>query len=92
MRHPDRHCGRGISMAHIARCASLAVMLAASWVVLPGPRALAADMSKTIHVAQSVAESGFDPQAISDSYSADICRAIFDTLYTYDYFARPVRM
>ncbi|HEX3136814.1 MAG TPA: ABC transporter substrate-binding protein, partial [Casimicrobiaceae bacterium] len=59
---------------------------------LPMALASAADMSKTLHVSQSVAESGFDPQAISDSYSFDICRAIFESLYTYDYFARPVRM
>ena len=57
-----------------------------------GVPASAADMTKTLHVALQVAETGFDPQAISDSYSFDICRAIFDPLYTYDYFARPVRM
>ena len=56
-----------------------ALMLATACAVLARP-AFAADMSKTLHVAQSVAESGFDPQAISDSYSFDICRAIFETL------------
>ena len=57
-----------------------------------GVQTCALPISKTLHVSQSVAEAGFDPQAISDSYSFDICRAIFESLYTYDYFARPVRM
>jgi oligopeptide transport system substrate-binding protein len=53
---------------------------------------LAADMSKTLRVAFTTAESGFDPQAASDAYSFYVCHAIFDALYTYDYFARPARM
>ena len=59
---------------------------------LPASPASAADMSKTLHVVAVGRRIGFDPQAISDSYSFDICRAIFESLYTYDYFARPVRM
>jgi ABC-type transport system substrate-binding protein len=77
--------------AALARLAAPALIVAIAC-ALPATPACAADMSKTLHVAQSVAESGFDPQAISDSYSFDICRAIFESLYTYDYFARPVRM
>jgi ABC-type transport system substrate-binding protein len=52
----------------------------------------AADMKKTLHVAFAVAENGFDPQAVYDTYSFDVCHAIFDPLYTYDYFARPERL
>jgi ABC-type transport system substrate-binding protein len=58
----------------------------------PVPDAHAADMTKTLRVALPVAESGFDPQAASDVYSFAVIEAIFDPLYTYDYFARPVRM
>ncbi len=75
-------------LARRATAVVLALALAVTWAT----RAAAADAAKTLHVAQQVAESGFDPQAISDSYSFDICRSIFETLYTYDYFARPVRM
>ncbi|HEX6793929.1 MAG TPA: ABC transporter substrate-binding protein [Casimicrobiaceae bacterium] len=50
----------------------------------------ATDMRKTLHVAFPVAENGFDPQAIGDTYSDAVCLAIFDPLYRYDYFARPV--
>lgn len=52
----------------------------------------ATDMNKTLRIAFATAENGFDPQVIYDVYSADICRSIFDTLYTYDYFSRPVRI
>ncbi len=52
----------------------------------------AADMGKTLRVAFPVAETGFDPQAVGDTYSFSVCAGIFDPLYTYDYFARPVRL
>jgi len=32
----------------------------------------AADMRKTLHVAIPVAENGFDPQAVYDSYSFEV--------------------
>ena len=55
--------------------------------------ARAADMSKTLHVAFTNAEGGFDPQASSDTTtSGAIIGAIFDPLYVFDYFARPLRM
>jgi ABC-type transport system substrate-binding protein len=49
-------------------------------------------MGKTLRVAFSVAETGFDPQVTSDIYSSAIIGAIIDPLYVYDYFARPMRM
>ena len=52
----------------------------------------AADMNKTLHVAVESAETGFDPQGISDLYSGFICRVIFDPLYRYDYLARPFKI
>ena len=55
----------------------------------PAPRATD---SQVLRVVFPVAESGFDPQAVIDEYSANLCRAIFDPLYNYDYFARPVKL
>ncbi|HSC98517.1 MAG TPA: ABC transporter substrate-binding protein [Casimicrobiaceae bacterium] len=66
----------------------LLVAAIAAW-LLPQP-VVAADMRKTLHVAFPVAESGFDPQALSDTYSDAVCLGIFDPLYRYNYFARPV--
>jgi ABC-type transport system substrate-binding protein len=51
----------------------------------------AADMTKTIRTAFIVAETGFDPAASSDLYSDSIQRAIFDTLYGFDYLTRPYK-
>jgi oligopeptide transport system substrate-binding protein len=51
-----------------------------------------AQAPKTLRVAFPIAENGLDPQAIYDEYSAKVCNAIFDTLYTYDYFARPAKL
>jgi len=48
-------------------------------------------MAKTIRTAFIVAETGFDPAASSDLYSDSIQRAIFDTLYGFDYLARPYK-
>ena len=51
-----------------------------------------AQVPKTLRVAFPIAENGLDPQAIYDEYSAKVCYAIFDPLYTYDYFARPAKL
>ena len=56
------------------------------------PAAYAADMNKTLRVAFQVAETGFDPQAISDLYSEFVNQHIFDSLYRYDYLARPYKV
>ena len=52
----------------------------------------AADPRKVIRDVFPVAETGFDPAAVHDLYSAGIVRAIFETLYTYDYLARPAKI
>ena len=67
-----------------------AIGLVASIALAGGSAVLAADAPRTLHVAFPVAETGFDPQAIGDTYSDAVCLSIFDPLYRYDYFARPV--
>lgn len=51
-----------------------------------------ADPAKTLRVMFPVAETGFDPYATSDYYSSHVQRGIFDSLYRFDYLARPYRM
>ena len=72
----------------------ITVLVAASFAIVAAltsaPPANATDVRKTLHVAFPVAETGFDPQAIGDTYSDAVCLAVFDPLYRYDYFARPV--
>ncbi len=47
---------------------------------------------KTIKIAFRAVETGFDPQKIEDRYSIGICENIFESLLTYDWLARPVRL
>src|SRR6266487_3562420 len=66
----------GASMRRRVIAACIALL-----VVLPAMPVAGADMSKTLRVAFQTAETGFDPQAVYDLYSFDVCRAIFDPLY-----------
>lgn len=52
----------------------------------------AADMDKVLHVAYVAPENGFDPAKTTDLYSSGISENIFDTLVTYDYLARPLKL
>jgi ABC-type transport system substrate-binding protein len=75
---------------HLARSAALCLALACT---LPGGAAAAApDPNKVIRDVFPVAETGFDPAAVHDLYSGTIVQAIFETLYTYDYLARPSKI
>jgi ABC-type transport system substrate-binding protein len=54
--------------------------------------ACAADMNKVIRHVFPAGEEGFDPQAAHDLYSGSVEQAIFETLYSYDYLARPAKL
>src|ERR1700682_4613445 len=78
---------RGVMVAAMAATMAAATCAA---IFLATPAA-AADMSKTLRTAYIAPETGFDPAASSDIYSDSVQRAIFDTLYGFDYLARPYR-
>lgn len=59
---------------------------------LPRATHAQANRVKTFRYAFPSAETGFDPAQISDLYSRTITSHIFDSLYCYEYLARPVRM
>jgi ABC-type transport system substrate-binding protein len=52
----------------------------------------AADMAKTLRLAFSTAESGFDPALLQDVYSGMLTTNIYDPLVDYDYLARPAKL
>jgi ABC-type transport system substrate-binding protein len=52
----------------------------------------AADPAKVLHLEFYVAETGFDPVKVQDYYSQAVNEAIFETLLTYDYLARPAKL
>jgi oligopeptide transport system substrate-binding protein len=59
---------------------------------LPVHIAAAADLHKILRYVLPAAESGFDPAVTQDLYSGHVNQSIFETLYTYDYLARPVKL
>jgi oligopeptide transport system substrate-binding protein len=59
---------------------------------IAAPPGAAADMNKVIRHVFPAAETGFDPAGISDLYSGTVVQAIFETLLTYDYLARPSKL
>lgn len=83
LRNLERHC-----ITHFAPL--LLAVLSSAW--LCGTAWAQTETPRALRVAFSVAESGFDPQAISDDYSWRICQAIFDPLLRYDYLARPAKL
>ncbi len=68
----------------------LASMLAA--LPLAASAADGPDPNKVLRVVFPAPETGFDPAVSRDLYSGKINKAIFETLYTYDYLARPVKL
>src|SRR5690242_2033847 len=74
----------------IAARALAALVLALT--VCVAPVASAADMTKVVRQVFPAAETGFDPAGVQDLYSATIEQALFETLLTYDYLARPSKL
>jgi ABC-type transport system substrate-binding protein len=70
----------------------LALGAGAASFALPGAHAALDAGRKIVRVAFRVAETGFDPQRIFDRYSVGVCENLFETLVTYDYLARPVKL
>lgn len=54
--------------------------------------AAAAEPVKVLRYILPAAETGFDPATARDQYSGHITEAIFETLLTYDYLARPAKL
>jgi oligopeptide transport system substrate-binding protein len=52
----------------------------------------AAEPAKTLRYIFPAAETGFDPAVARDLYTGHVTQAIFETLFTYDYLARPVTL
>jgi ABC-type transport system substrate-binding protein len=52
----------------------------------------AADPNKVLRVAIEAAETGFDPVKVTDEYSNEVIQQTMESLLTYDYLARPVKL
>jgi len=73
--------------ARIQAFATVAVALVLALSAVP-----AAAQKKVLRMAFRTAETGFDPQKVFDRYSVGILENLFETLLTYDYLARPVKL
>jgi ABC-type transport system substrate-binding protein len=51
-----------------------------------------ADPAKVLRVAFDAAETGFDPVKVTDNYSSQVLRCVFERLLSYDYLARPAKL
>lgn len=58
----------------------------------PAQAATWADPQKVLRYVLITQETGFDPAISRDLYSAKITQSVFETLYTYDYLARPAKL
>jgi len=72
--------------------AAVAALLSAAVATLAAPVVHAADMKKVVRHVFPAAETGFDPAGVHDLYSGTLVQVIFETLYTYDYLARPSKL
>ncbi|TFW07900.1 heme-binding protein, partial [Oxalobacteraceae bacterium OM1] len=52
----------------------------------------AADPDKVLRYVFITQETGFDPAVTRDLYSAHVIQSVFETLFTYDYLARPAKV
>src|SRR3954469_1365562 len=73
----------------VARFAIAAALLCA---LLCARQAWSQNGNKILRVTFQAAETGFDPVRIHDYYSGHVLEAVYDTLLTYDYLARPAKL
>ena len=70
----------------------VAVLLLSIAALLVAGRSFAADPDKVIHSVFEAADDGFDMVRTQNYYSGWVADAIFETLLTYDYLARPAKL
>ncbi|WP_255370335.1 ABC transporter substrate-binding protein [Roseateles sp. YR242] len=92
-------CAAGLMGAASLSAATPAAPVAATSATSAAASAPAADAAaagapreKVLRYAFLVAESTFDPAQISDLYSRTVTAHIFESLYNYDYLARPYKL
>jgi ABC-type transport system substrate-binding protein len=56
------------------------------------PSLSVAQQAKVLRYAFPIAETGFDPVQVTDTYSRFITHHVFDGLYSYDHLARPFKI
>ena len=75
-----------------SRAAKFTALLCMACNVLAPVAAPAVEERKVLKIAFRQAETGFDPQRTEDRYSVGIQENLFESLITYDWLARPVKL
>lgn len=75
------------TFGRIAGMATALLISVSSFAAGPQP-----DPNKVFRYQFPVAETGFDPAQVSDLYSNTVVEAMFESLLTYDYLARPSKL
>jgi len=73
------------------RICSLLFVCFTAWAIVANA-ASPADPDKVLRYVFVTQETGFDPAITHDLYSAHVTQSVFETLFTYDYLARPVKL
>ncbi|HEU4844473.1 MAG TPA: ABC transporter substrate-binding protein [Burkholderiaceae bacterium] len=73
----------------VLACLGGLLAAASAW---PAREADAPAPVKVLHYILPAAETSFDPAIARDLYTGHVNEAIFETLYNYDYLARPVKL
>ncbi|HVP89310.1 MAG TPA: ABC transporter substrate-binding protein [Casimicrobiaceae bacterium] len=80
-------------MLGLRRFAAVAAAGLCCCISLASPEfASAADPNKVLRVAFEASETGFDPVKATDEYSNEVVQQTMESLLTYDYLARPVKL
>ena len=72
-------------------CIQLLSLLACAF-LLQAPAHAKADPDKVLRVTFEAADDGFDPAHTNSLYSSWVSQAIYESMLTYDYLARPVKV
>jgi ABC-type oligopeptide transport system substrate-binding subunit len=72
-----------------AGAAVLGASVAPAWAQVPAKPPASA---KVLRYAFRVSETGLDPAKVSDLYSGIVIAHLYESLYAYDYLARPVKI
>jgi ABC-type transport system substrate-binding protein len=79
-------------LRHACRAAAAMLGVAVTSSAARAEGETAAAPQKVLRYAFRIAETGFDPPQLSDLYSRTLAASIFDSLYEWEFLARPVRM
>jgi ABC-type transport system substrate-binding protein len=87
------HEGDVMKMIKLNRCLlKQATLLMCASLLALAVNAQAAGEKKVLRYAFIIAETGFDPAQISDTYSRDVTRHIFEAPLQFDYLAMPAKL